>query len=457
MSSELWYVRDRNRVTGPFNREQLEALRRRGQLARFHQVSRDRQSWVSAATLSDLFSAPVQAGSNEVVPLTFAPEPAHSWFYATGSIPTGPVSVEDLRRLLQSGMINTDTMVWREGLPSWITFRESGLDQGSSSISATTASKETVLRQPARHSPRRRGLLLITSMVVTLILGSIGMFFYFRGDVKRSGVRDWPGSTVRHPIHSVTEAPELTAAVGLVICGAVVTEFDGTQTEFPFSTGTCFVISEKGVLLTNRHVVQDIAKLAKADKLRSELEDKKKIKLEPKIWVFFKNQKYEATIRHQSDVFDLAILKIEPRQPLPYFRLAAKDDVARGTPVLALGFPGASRLPLSQEEEVEQVTREQKKGVRIDHHFQKSNFDYVITNGIVSVIRHEGTALCIEHTARLSGGNSGGPLVKDDGTVIGMNTLMAKEDVLAVPIYLALGVAQFHEELEREVPELAEP
>src|SRR5262249_47478171 len=50
-----WYMRARGRVLGPLTWSQLRALRDRGQLARFHAVSRDRQNWVSAASLSQLF------------------------------------------------------------------------------------------------------------------------------------------------------------------------------------------------------------------------------------------------------------------------------------------------------------------------------------------------------------------------------------------------------------------
>src|SRR5262245_54063292 len=54
-AAETWYVRARGRIQGPLSWAQLRALRERGQLARFDQVSRDRQSWAPADSLERLF------------------------------------------------------------------------------------------------------------------------------------------------------------------------------------------------------------------------------------------------------------------------------------------------------------------------------------------------------------------------------------------------------------------
>src|SRR5438132_85395 len=54
-ASSGWYVRARGRVLGPLSWAQLQSLRDRGQLARFHEVSQDRQNWVGADSLAQLF------------------------------------------------------------------------------------------------------------------------------------------------------------------------------------------------------------------------------------------------------------------------------------------------------------------------------------------------------------------------------------------------------------------
>ena len=66
---EAWYIRDRNKVMGPFDRDQLDVLRRRGQLARFHEVSQDRKTWSSASSLSFLFGPASQPSSKSADPV----------------------------------------------------------------------------------------------------------------------------------------------------------------------------------------------------------------------------------------------------------------------------------------------------------------------------------------------------------------------------------------------------
>ena len=54
-ATESWFVRARGRVQGPLTWAQLLALRERGQLARFDQISRDGQTWTGADTVDGLF------------------------------------------------------------------------------------------------------------------------------------------------------------------------------------------------------------------------------------------------------------------------------------------------------------------------------------------------------------------------------------------------------------------
>lgn len=65
MTATPLYIRSRGKVLGPFSSEQLQLLRDRGQLRRFHEVSQDRQTWVPATSLTDLFppdSRPLSTG-----------------------------------------------------------------------------------------------------------------------------------------------------------------------------------------------------------------------------------------------------------------------------------------------------------------------------------------------------------------------------------------------------------
>jgi uncharacterized membrane protein len=46
-----------------------------------------------------------------------------SWFYSRDNQPQGPVSEEDFRTLVGTGVINETTLIWREGLTNWAALR----------------------------------------------------------------------------------------------------------------------------------------------------------------------------------------------------------------------------------------------------------------------------------------------------------------------------------------------
>jgi hypothetical protein len=157
-AAESWYVRARGRILGPLSWEQLQALRERGQLARFDQVSRDRQTWLPADSLERLFPrgggggafipggrpedrGPKRGpepepdavgflilddddagGSDQVSSSRTAGSPANEsagWYYAEAGAPQGPVSLPELERLVDDGRIGAGTLYWRSGLDQW--------------------------------------------------------------------------------------------------------------------------------------------------------------------------------------------------------------------------------------------------------------------------------------------------------------------------------------------------
>ena len=48
------------------------------------------------------------------------------WFYAEAGERKGPIPEEELLRLAQSGIVGSETLVWRSGMPEWKPFREAG-------------------------------------------------------------------------------------------------------------------------------------------------------------------------------------------------------------------------------------------------------------------------------------------------------------------------------------------
>ncbi|MDB9905283.1 DegQ family serine endoprotease [Oceanospirillaceae bacterium] len=138
------------------------------------------------------------------------------------------------------------------------------------------------------------------------------------------------------------------------------------------SSGSGFLISEDGYLLTNHHVVKD------ADKIFVALNDRREM---------------EAELIGSDPRSDLALLKIDGKD-LPYLEMADSDKLKVGEWVLAIGSP--------------------------------FGFDYSVTAGIVSAIgrslRSETYVPFIQTDVAINPGNSGGPLFNLDGEVVGINS-----------------------------------
>jgi hypothetical protein len=43
-----------------------------------------------------------------------------AWHYMKDGAQTGPATADEIKALIASGAIKGDTLVWREGLPSWV-------------------------------------------------------------------------------------------------------------------------------------------------------------------------------------------------------------------------------------------------------------------------------------------------------------------------------------------------
>lgn len=142
MATPTWYIRNRGQVSGPFNTSELESLRAQGKFARFHEVSEDRQTWVSASSLTAIFPAPaVESPKVESPPnasSTGSPVPSGSsapayhpgslgpiddgeiWYFSHRGSPPCAVSFLELKRKAMNRQIDQETLVWKDGLPKWI-------------------------------------------------------------------------------------------------------------------------------------------------------------------------------------------------------------------------------------------------------------------------------------------------------------------------------------------------
>ena len=155
--------------------------------------------------------------------------------------------------------------------------------------------------------------------------------------------------------------------------------------------GSGVMISEKGYVLTNAHVLEG------ADEISARLHDGRKLPAHP------------VAIDKEAD---LALLKLLDDKPFPAAAIGASGRLAVGQTVFAIGSPITAELNFS------------------------------VTRGILSAPRrtirkHE----YLQHDAALNPGNSGGPLVDEDGRVIGINTwkMMDTQGIgFAIPIEEAI-------------------
>ncbi len=139
-------------------------------------------------------------------------------------------------------------------------------------------------------------------------------------------------------------------------------------------TGSGVIITPDGHIVTNHHVI------ANASKLQVTLNN---------------NKSYEAVVVGSDENTDIALLKIEPEQPLPYLAFGDSDNTKIGEWVLAVGNP--------------------------------FNLTSTVTAGIVSAkARNLGrNQSFIQTDAAVNPGNSGGALVNTNGDLVGINTAIS--------------------------------
>ena len=253
---------------------------------------------------------------------------------------------------------------------------------------------------------------------------------------------------------------DLAQAVGWIICGGKLTASDGLEVEGYNVTGSGFSVSPDGYLLTNKHVVMgtwEALNLPVNRQANKAFEDKYHCTFIPTVWVFFGEKKYVAQILYLSPGFDFAVLKIE-RKHMAYFSLSNADSPPRGTKVRACGFPAISRTALTEPEINEEDTLKKdldlalqtRRNIRIESRFKKSDFEFDMTTGVVSRPVNAVTGCkWIQHDATIHKGNSGGPLISNDGAVVGINTLKLDQ---VTGVQRALSLHQLRQEIDTQVP-----
>lgn len=143
------------------------------------------------------------------------------------------------------------------------------------------------------------------------------------------------------------------------------------------SLGSGFLVSADGYIVTNNHVV------AEAEVIHVTLDERDG-----------KSRNFKATLIGSDEETDLALLKVETKNPLPFLVFGNSDALKVGEWLLAIGNP--------------------------------FGLDHTVTAGILSAkgrnIRSGPFDNFLQTDASINPGNSGGPLLNMEGQVVGINT-----------------------------------
>lgn len=128
--TDLYYVRIRGSVVGPFRPEQVRQLVERGKIGRLHELSTDRQTWRPLRDFPELVVPAAAAAGGPSTPPADDAQPApgdaqtppvsrQDWYYDEGGQPAGPVDQAGIAALVASGRITPSTLVWTPGMKTW--------------------------------------------------------------------------------------------------------------------------------------------------------------------------------------------------------------------------------------------------------------------------------------------------------------------------------------------------
>jgi putative serine protease PepD len=211
--------------------------------------------------------------------------------------------------------------------------------------------------------------LLAGGVAATLAVGGGAVIAHEFIDNPSSAVGSQPTASA-NPISANLDARQIYDASKNAVTYIVADTPEGQ------ATGSGFVVSKDGLIVTNDHVVDGASQV--------------------QVKIGTSNQAQDATVVGADPSRDLALLKVDGHD-LPTLSLGDSSSVGVGDPTYAIGNP--------------------------------FGLDHTLTTGIVSALQRnlqapDGATIsgAIQTDAALNPGNSGGPLLDSSGKVIGVNS-----------------------------------
>ncbi|POI31308.1 hypothetical protein CIB84_004941, partial [Bambusicola thoracicus] len=183
-------------------------------------------------------------------------------------------------------------------------------------------------------------------------------------------------NSLRHKYNFIADVVEKIAPA--VVHIELFRKLPYSKREIPVASGSGFIVSEDGLIVTNAHVVTN----------------KNRVKVELK-----NGETYEAKIKDVDEKADIALIKIDAQGKLPVLLLGQSGDLRPGEFVVAIGSP----FSLQNTVTTGIVSTTQRGGKELG--LRNSDMDYIQTDAIIN-----------------------------DGEVIGINTLKVTAGIsFAIP------------------------
>lgn len=260
--------------------------------------------------------------------------------------------------------------------------------------------------------------------LIFLIGLSGGLFFNFYPSARNKAVADNLGLDDQEAtIRAINKV--MPAVVSIIIIdqqGTITIDLSTGEhfeniTKVQKGSGTGFIISPDGLILTNKHVVGSGNEKTADYRV-----------------ILNSGKQYYAQLIGKDPINDLAVLKIFDKN-LPYVQLGDSDKLSIGTTVIAIG----NALGRYQNSATKGIIS--GLGRSIEASDQNGNLAEILDN-------------VIQTDADINLGNSGGPLVDLDGNIVGINVAMDQTGSsigFAIPINDAKPVIKSVREIGRIV------